>query len=298
MISYLKGIEVFLAIAKHSSFSAAARAMGVGVPAVSQRLKLLEQELGVTLLTRTTRALDLTPAGRVLLSGAGPALEQVQASIEKARSAGKAKSGTLRLTIPWSAYKILVAPVLADFHAAYPDIRLELSFDEALVDIVREGFHAGFRLGDRLADGMIATRLTGPLVAAYTASPEYFTAHGRPLHPRDLLSHNCICYRFVSANRIADWPFLIDGQETTMSPPARLVFDSFRSVVEAALGGHGIGWSLRAVVEDAVAEGRLESVLEPFAATHPPFHVFYPEENRQLEPLRLFIAFLKQRRAN
>lgn len=296
MTNHLKGIEVFLAVAKHGSFSAAARALGVGVPAVSQRLKGLEEDLGVSLLTRTTRALDLTPAGRVLLSGAGPALEQVQATIENARSAGKAKSGTLRLTIPWSAYKIAVAPVLADFHAAYPDIRLEMSFDEALVDIVREGYHAGFRLGDRLADGMIATRLTGSLVAAYSASPGYLAEHGRPSHPKDLLFHNCICYRFVSANRIADWLFSVDGHETRMTPPARLVFDSFRSVVDAALAGHGIGWSLRAVVEDALADGRLESVLEPFVKTHPPFYIFYPEENRQLEPLRLFIEFLKHGR--
>ncbi len=295
-MNHLKGIEIFLAVAKHGSFSAAARALGVGVPAVSQRLKTLELDLGVSLLTRTTRALDLTPAGRILLSGAGPALEQVQATVENARSAGKSKSGTLRLTIPWSAYKIAVAPVLAEFQEIYPEIRLEMSFDEALVDIVREGYHAGFRLGDRLADGMIATRLTDPLVAAYTASPAYFAEHGRPLHPKDLLSHNCICYRFVSANRIADWTFSVDGQETTMSPPARLVFDSFRSVVEAALAGHGIGWSLRAVVEDALADGRLESVLEPFTKMHPPFYIFYPEENRQLEPLRLFIEFLKRGR--
>lgn len=297
MKSHLGGLEVFLAIAKEKSFSAAARSLGVGVPAVSHRLKAFEQEIGVELISRTTRSLDLTRAGQILLAGAGPALEEVRTTIESARRAGQATSGRLRLTIPWSAYKVIIAPALADFQAAYPDVQLDMSFDEGLVDIVREGFHAGFRLGDRLAEGMVATRLTPPLVAAYSAAPAYLAQFGRPEHPNDLLAHKCLRYRFVSANRLADWQFDIDGQEVSLSPPTRLVFDNFRSVVEAALQGHGIGWSLRAVIEDALSEGRLECVLERYCRTHPPFYIFYPEQHRRLELLRLFIDFLVARRA-
>lgn len=295
MIKPTGGVEVFLAIVRHGSLAGAAKALGVSAPAISHRLKALERDIGVDLLTRTTRSMDLTPAGRVLLEGAGPALSQVSAAIENARSAGKSSSGTLRLSIPWSAYKIVVAPVLAEFQAAYPDIRLEMSFDEGLVDIVREGFHAGFRLGDRLAEGMIATRLTPELKAAYSAAPSYLATHGRPAHPRDLFAHKCIRYRFVSANRIASWRFQIDGRETIIDPPAQLVFDSFRSVVQAAQDGHGIGWSLRAVVEDHLSDGSLETVLDPYVLMHPPFYVFHPEQHRRLEPLRLFVDFVQAR---
>jgi DNA-binding transcriptional LysR family regulator len=295
MSGTVSGIEVFLAIVRHGSLAGAAKALGVGAPAISHRLKALERDIGVDLLTRTTRSLDLTQAGRVLLDGAGPALSQVSTAIENARAAGRSTSGTLRLSVPWSAYKIIIAPVLADFQATYPDIRLEMSFDEGLVDIVRDGFHAGFRLGDRLAEGMVATRLTPELKAAYSASPAYLDEYGRPAHPRDLFAHKCIRYRFVSANRIASWGFRIDGRETTIDPPAQLVFDSFRSVVQAARDGHGIGWSLRAVVEDHLSDGALETVLDPYVLMHPPFYAFYPEQHRRLEPLRIFIAFLKAR---
>ena len=294
MSGVIGGIEVFLAIVRHGSLSAAARALGVGVPAVSHRLKALERDMGVELITRTTRSLDLTAAGRVLLDGTGPALEEVSAAIENARAVGKAKSGVLRLTVPWSAYRIIIAPMLSDFQKAYPEIRLEMSFNEGLVDIVQEGFHAGFRLGDRLTDGMVATRLTPPLMAAYSASPDYLAQHGWPAHPGDLLAHKCIRYRFVSANRVADWLFMVDGRTVTVDPPPHLLFDDFRGVIEAARSGHGIGWSLRRVVEDDLSEGRLVTVLDSYVIEHPPFYIFYPEQHRRLELLRLFIDFLRE----
>ena len=203
----------------------------------------------------------------------------------------------MRLTLPWSAYKIAVEPVLAAFQAAHPGVRLELSFDEALVDVVRGGFHAGIRLGDRLAPGMIAVRLTSPLIAAYSASPRYLAERGRPAHPRDLFHHNCIRYRFITTNRIADWEFTEDGRTFAVDPPAHLVFDGFQSVVQAARDGHGIGWSLRAVVEDAIADGALETVLDDYVLEHPPFYLYYPEQNRRLELLRILVEFMLRTRA-
>ena len=290
------GIEIFLAIVRLGSLRSAARSLGMGAPAVSYRLKALDRELGVNLLVRTTRSIELTDAGRALVNRAGPAFAQIDEAVAEAREAGRAKTGTLRLTLPWSAYRIAIEPVLAEFQAQYPDVRLELSFDEALVDIVGNGFHAGIRLGDRLADGMVATRLTPPLRAALSAAPAYLERHGRPDHPRDLLAHKCIRYKFISANRIADWQFREDGQTFTVDPAASLVFDSFQSVVQAAREGHGIGWSLRAVIEPDLSDGTLQTVLDPYALEHPPFFLYYPEHNRNLDLLRLFIDFLSARR--
>lgn len=292
----LHGIEVFLAIARAGSLRGAAQALGIGASAVSHRLKTFEQSIGVTLFARTTRSIELTAAGRSLLEGAAPAFSQMGEAIEQARETGGAEKGSLRLTLPWSAYKIAIAPVLEAFQSTYPDIQLEMSFSEALVDVVGDGFHAGIRLGDRLADGMVATRLTGPLPAAYSASPHYLERHGRPKHPRDLLNHKCIRYRFISANRIADWQFVENGQEFSVDPPASLVFDGFQSVVQAARDGHGIGWSLRAVVTEDLAAGALEAVLEDFVTEHPPFYLYYPEHNKNLSLLRLLIDFLVSKR--
>lgn len=288
----VSGLEVFLAIAREGSLRAAATSLEIGAPAVSHQLKRLEQQIGVELFARTTRSVELTEAGHALLDGAAPAFDALSAAVEDARAAGRTQKGTIRLTLPWSAHKIIIAPRLAAFRAAYPDVRLDLSFNEALVDIVSEGFHAGIRLGDQLAPGMIATRLTPPLMGAYSASPSYLSEHGRPSHPRDLLEHQCIRYRLVSANRIAPWPFRVGGEAVTVDPPASLVFDSFQSVVQAIRDGHGIGWSLRAVVEDELQRGTLETVLDRFTVEHPPFYLYYPQQNRRLPLLRLLIDFL------
>ena len=294
----LHGIEVFLAIARAGSLRGAAQALGIGASAVSHRLKTFEQTIGVTLFARTTRSIELTDAGRTLLDGVGPAFSQMSDAIEQARETGGAEKGTLRLTLPWSAYKIAIEPVVSEFQAAYPDVRLDMSFNEALVDVVGDGFHAGIRLGDRLADGMVASRLTPPLRAAYSAAPSYLERYGEPAHPRDLMNHKCIRYRFISANRIADWQFQEAGQVITVDPPAALVFDSFQSVVQAARAGQGIGWSLRAVVADDLEAGTLKAVLEGYATDHPPFYLYYPEANKRLKLLRLLVDFLASKRAS
>ncbi|MEM7225766.1 MAG: LysR family transcriptional regulator [Pseudomonadota bacterium] len=291
------GLEVFLAIAREGSLRAAARSLGVGAPSVSYQLKALEARMGVDLLVRTTRSVELTEAGRTLLRGVEPAFREIVDSIENARETGRSKTGTLRLTLARSALKIVILPVLAEFQEAYPDICLDLSINEGLVDIAREGFHAGIRLGDIISPGMIGVRLTGPLTPAFSAAPSYLDRFGRPAHPRDLLHHKCVRVKFISANRIADWHYREDGQIKTIDPPSNLIFDSFQSVMQAVRDGFGIGWSLRPVIEDHLASGALESVLEPYVTELPPFYLYYPEPNRRLELLRLFVDFLIVKRA-
>jgi len=287
----IAGLDVFMAIVREGTLRGAARSLGLGAPAVSSQLKNLETSLGVSLFVRTTRSIELTDAGRALLGGADPAFALLRQAVEEARSAGRATTGRLRITLPWSAYKIAIAPRLGAFQQAYPDIELEFSFNEALVDVVRERFHAGIRLGDRLTPDMVAVALTDPLPGAYSAAPDYWAEMGRPKHPRDLLRHRCIRYRFITTDQIADWQFQEDGTTFSVVPPAALVFDSFQAVVQAALDGRGVGWSLRAVVADHLAAGRLETALDGFVIRHPPFYLYYPEQNRRLELLRLFIDF-------
>ncbi len=292
----IAGIEVFLTIVQEGTLRGAARALGVGAPAVSHQLKALERRLGVDLLVRTTRSVELTEAGRTLLKGTAPAFREIIDAIDGTQIIGGSSTGTLRLTMPRSAYKMILGPVLTAFQDAYPEVCLDLSINEGLVDIVREGFHAGFRLGDRLTDGMVALRLTEALTPCFSAAPGYLDAYGRPRHPRDLLHHKCIRYRFVTSNRIWDWQFMEDGQVKIVEPPTTLVFDSMQSVTQAVRDGNGIGWSLRPVIADDLEAGRLETVLDRYIVKLPPFYLYYPEQNRRLGLLRLFINFLNDNR--
>ncbi len=290
------GLEVFLAIVRAGSLRAAARALGVGAPAVSHQLRAFERRIGVDLLVRTTRSLELTEAGRALLAGAGPAFEEIVGAIEGTRAIGRSKTGTLRLTLPISAYKIVIAPALAQFQARYPEISLNLSINEELVDIVGEGLHAGFRLGDRVTPGMVAVRLTGPLSPCYFAAPAYLATFGRPRHPGELLDHRCVRYRYRTANRVQDWQFMEDGQTKSVDAPTRLLVDDMETLRQAVRDGQGIGWCLRPMIEDELRAETLETLLDPYVVKLPPYYLYYPDQNRRLEPLRLFIDFLVARR--
>lgn len=292
----ISGIEIFLAIVRAGSLRAAARSLGVGAPAVSHQLKALERKIGVDLLVRTTRSIELTDAGRTLLAGAAPAFQEIIDAIEGTRVVGKSNTGTLRLTLPQSAYQMILAPVLADFQARYPDVCLDLSINEGLADIVKEGCHAGFRLGDQLTTDMVAVRLTGPLTPCYFAASSYLTAAGRPTHPRDLLNHKSVRYKFITANRIHDWQFVEDGQTKTVDPPTRLVVDDMETLRQAVRDGNGIGWSLRALIDDDLQAGAVKTLLDSYVPKLPPYYLYFPEQNRRLELLRLFINFLASRR--
>ncbi len=290
------GIEVFLTIVREGSLRAAARTLGVGAPAVSLQLKALEEKMGAALLFRTTRSIELTDAGRVLFEAAAPAYRDMIYAVKKTREVGQSTKGTLRLSLSRGAYVTAIAPVLEKFQADNPGICLDLSLNEGLVDIIRDGFHAGIRLGDILSPDMVAVRLTPPLTPAYFAAPAYLDRHGRPEHPRDLLDHRCIRYRLPTANKVADWHFTEEGQDKTIDPPARLIFDHMVGVIQAAREGHGIGWSLRATVDEHFASGNLNSVLDPFVRELPPFYLYYPEQNRRVECLRLLIDCLVSHR--
>ncbi len=290
------GIEVFLAIVREGSLRAAADAMGVGAPAITLQLKALEEKLGVDLLFRTTRSLELTDAGRVLFDTAAPAYRDLTYAVKKSKEMAKSTTGTLRLTMSRGAYFAAVAPMLKEFMSDNPGISLDISWNDALVDVVREGFHAGIRFGDILEQNMVAVRATQTLIPAFFASPEYFNKCGRPEHPRDLLHHQCIRYRQPTSGTIRQWWITENGQEKQIDPPARLTFDTAIGVIQAAREGLGIGWSMRATMEDHLKVGELETVLDPFVKELPPFYLYYPVQNKRVECLRLFVECLKSYR--
>jgi DNA-binding transcriptional LysR family regulator len=285
----LPGLQTFLAIAEHGSLRSAARVLGVNPPAVSLQLRAFEDRLGTALFTRSTRSVTMTDAGRALFLSTRHLIGGIEEALDTAREVGKARSGQLRITLPYRAWQLVIAPRLAAFQAAYTGVDLDLSIDEGLVDIVSRGIHAGIRLGDYLQNDMIARRLTPPLEGAYVASPDYVNQHGNPMHPSDLLSHSCIRHRQVSSGRIAEWRFLVDEAEVSVEVAGRLVLNDLRTVVEAARQGLGIGWSLRAGVSDDLRRGDLVEVLPAYGVPRPGFFLYFPKPLARLGVLRAFI---------
>lgn len=289
------GIDVFLTIVREGSMRSAAARLGVGASAVSLQLKALEDRLGIALFFRTTRSLELTEAGKTLFEAAAPAHRDLTYAIKKTMEMARSTTGTLRLSLSRGAYLAALAPMLKAFLAENPGISLEISWDEELVDINRQGFHGGIRMGDVLSPDMIAVRITPPIRSAFFAAPSYLKAFGTPERPRDLLERQCIRHRHPTSGKLREWPVLEDGQEISIDPPARLIFDSAAGVIQAACEGHGIGWSMKATMEDHLKTGDLALVLEPYARNLPPFYLYFPEQNKRVECLRLLVDFMKAR---
>lgn len=285
----LHGLRTFLAIADIGTLRSAADALGVNPSAVSQQLKTFEDSLGTALFVRNTRSVALTDAGRALRDRTHNLFAEIDAALTATRSAAGTTSGQLRITLPYRAWQLIIAPRIAGFRDTYPEIELDLSVDEELTDIVAGGFHAGIRLGDYLADEMIAVALTAPQAATYVATKEYLARQGTPETPADLLHHDCIRYRQISTGQIAPWRFIVDGADTEVEVTGNLVFNDLRSVVDAASRGLGIGWSLRAGVAGQIESGELVEVLADHTPDRQRFYLYYPKQLKSLNRLRAFI---------
>ncbi|KAA0020641.1 LysR family transcriptional regulator [Salinicola corii] len=289
----LHALQTFVTIADQGSLRAAARVLGVNPPAVSHQLKAFETRLGVPLFARSTRSVALTQAGRALYEGSSHLLGALGETLENTRNAAKARSGRLRITLPFRAWQLIMAPKIAAFHSAYPGIELDLTIEEGLTDVIANGFHAGIRLGDHLQDNMVAIRLSAAEETAYVAAPEYLHRHGTPHTPEDLLHHPCIRYRQPSSGKVADWQFFDALREFTMTPRGTLIFNDFRSVVDAAAQGLGIGWSLKRGVQDELQRGTLIQVLAEYTPTRPGFFLYFPKQIQDFGLLRAFIEHFR-----
>jgi DNA-binding transcriptional LysR family regulator len=287
------GLSVFLAVAEHGSLRKAAAALGVQPPAISYQLKALEQRIGADLFARTTRSVRLTDAGQALLARAGPALAELGDALEDARNASGATRGTIRLTLPYVAYEMTIARKLRAFQLQFPHIELDLSFDEAFVDMVAEGFHAGIRLGDHIQQDMVAVRLCPPFKETVFAAPSYLHKHGRPRQPKDLLQHSCIRYRYIASGRFAEWRFKVRTGVIAVDVNGSLIVNSTSALVSAALDGIGIGWLFQPAVEKELSAGKLESVLSGYCLEQPGYFLYFPRSSSRAHAFKTFVEFMR-----
>lgn len=293
----LDGIVIFTRVAEKRSFTAAAVELGVTTAAVSWSIKRLEARVGTSLLTRTTRSVGLTEAGELFLQQALASVANVEAAIEAAQRMGVNPAGLLRLSVPYVA-QTLIEPVLEGFAAAYPAVELELVFEDRFVDIVAEGYDAGIRIGEMIAQDMIAVRLTKPSPLTVVGSPAYFARRGKPLRPEQLSEHACINVRLFGG-ALYRWMFTErsgrgEPRTFTMDVKGPLTVNGPATCTSAAVAGVGLTYNIASVVEPLVRQGLLEPCLEGFMPESPGFFIYFPNRKQMLPKLRAFVDFWKQ----
>jgi len=289
----LRDLSAFIAVARTRNFRRAALEQNVSVSSLSQRLRDMEERLGVRLMNRTTRSVGLTEAGELLLARVGPAISDVSDALDQVRGLRGVPSGRLRINAPPPAIDLVLAPMAAPFLQAYPQIELEIVSDSSFVDIVAGGFDAGVRYGEHLEQDMIAVSLGPPQRYAVVASPQYIAQHGRPKHPKDLLHHAAIRTRFGSGG-LPDWEFEKAGRIVKVAPPGRLIATHQGLARRAALDGVGFWPTFEGWVRDDIKSGALVSVLEDWCEPFPGPFLYYPSRRQLPSALAAFVAFVAE----
>lgn len=287
-------LRAFATIARHGNFARAAAELGVTPSALSQTLRHLEARLGVRLLHRTTRSVAPTEAGARLLARLGRVFSELDAALEEVNDFREHPTGVLRLIAPRSATEHFLQPVLARYHAACPDVVLDLTMNDAVVDIVAAGYDAGIRLGERLEQDMVAVRLGGPLRQLAVASPAYLARQGTPRTPQELLQHACINWRQSGTPALYAWEFADNGRWFEVAVKGPLIFNDRRLAVDAAIAGLGIAlWSDR-FLKRFLDAGLLVPLLEEYSPPFPGFYLHYPAGRHPPAALRALIDVLRE----
>jgi DNA-binding transcriptional LysR family regulator len=274
------------------SFSAVGRELGLTQSTISKHIAALERELRVQLFARTTRKLNPTPEALRLYEGVQHLLEAADAIQSAIGGARAVPSGLLRVTLPDSYGRAVVMPLVAQFLAAHPRVRLDVRLTDQAVDLIEEGVELGVRIGDLSSSTLIARPL-GIAEHLVVATPEYLAAHGEPRHPGDLLQHNCIVY--TGAARGHRWVFDSDQGRQTVEVPSTLGLNSADAIYAAVLQHVGIARVPAWVVGNDLATGRVKRLLPDDYPTPLPIHIVYPQTRLLSARARCFIEFLVER---
>jgi DNA-binding transcriptional LysR family regulator len=258
-------------------------------------VRAVEEALGAPLFARTTRSVALTDAGERFLAAITPALATLDDAAERLAADKGRVTGVLRLNAPRVSLPVAITPVVAAMAWRYPDLTVEITQDDGLVDIVAGGFDAGVRLGEMIAEDMVAVRLTAPFKAIMVASPSYLDAKGEPKELADLQQHNCIGYRLISSGAIYGWELLdSNGRDVAVqvSGPAR-VTDALLAR-ELALAGVGIAYLFEPLVRADIRERKLKWLMPKASIEEPGLFLYFPRNAANMPKLRAFIDVARE----
>ncbi|TPM57448.1 LysR family transcriptional regulator [Mesorhizobium sp. B2-2-4] len=286
-------LAVFIAVAEAGSFTRAAAKLGLSQSALSYAVRTLEQRLGVRLISRTTRSLSVTVAGERLLRSLRPAFDHIESEIAAVTALRDKPTGLIRLTTFRYAAKSVLWPVLAKLLLEYPDIEVELSLDEGLVDIVASKFDAGIRIGEQVQKDMVAIRIGPDLRMAVVGSPSYFANRTVPKTPRELGEHRGISYRQKTGGGLFAWEFEKGGEELEVRMNGPLVINDGEMLEAAALDGLGLAYTFESQVAPFIADGRLIRVLEDWCQPFSGYHLYYPSRRQHTAAFALLVEALR-----
>ncbi|WP_174865599.1 LysR family transcriptional regulator [Pectobacterium polaris] len=288
-----KDIVAFITVAKERSFTRAAAQLGVSQSALSHTMRNLEERLGLRLLTRTTRSVSPTEAGERLLERVAPCFDAIADELASLRELSHKVAGTVRITASDFAFNAFVWPRLSGELLKYPEIKLEISNDPALTDIISERFDAGIRPGDQIGKNMASVRISPDLQTVMVATPSYFQENAIPLTPDDLEKHSCINTRFSLSGGINAWELKKEDKTLQCRVDGPLIFNSIYAALDAALAGFGLAYIPEILARPYLASGRLLRVLQDWCHLRQGFHIFYSSERQLLPALSLIIETLR-----
>jgi DNA-binding transcriptional LysR family regulator len=286
-------LVAFLAVARERSFTRAAAKLGVSPSALSHTIRKLEERLGVRLLTRTSRSVSTTEPGERLLKRVGPHFDQVAEELEGLTELRDKPAGTLRITTGDQPAESILLPALAKLLPLYPDLNVELMIDNGFVDIVAERFDAGVRLGETLAQDMIAVRIGPDMQMAITGSPGYLKNHEVPKTPDDLGKHICINLRHQAKGGNSVWDLEKDGRAINVRVEGQLVVNDIAVVRQAAVNGLGLCYLPRDYLQAQIDAGELVQVLEEWCPPFAGYHLYFPSRRQQSPALAAFVAAVR-----
>ena len=289
-------IAVFERVAHHASFTRAAEELGISPSALSQKLRMLEKRLGVRLLDRSTRRVGVTEIGQTFLLDARKGLSALATAVSSLDELRDQPAGLLRLTVSRTAADLVVLPHLTPFLEAYPAITLELDCDNTLLDLVASGFDAGIRLGENLAQDVVAIPLGGPQRLATVAAPSYLEGRVAPRVPEDLMQHRCLNVRLGES--LYRWEYACKGRRVDIQVGGTLVTRDGDTLLTAIRAGAGIGLAFESQIQDDLVAGRLVPLLEKWWPKFPGFHLYHPSRAHIPRKLSAFIDFFRTRLDN
>lgn len=291
----LGDLLAFIAVARERSFTRAAAKMGVSQSALSHTIRALEARMGVRLLTRTTRSVLPTEAGERLIETVAPRLDEIEAEVAAVSEMGDKVAGTIRITAIDYAVDSLLWPRLAPLLGTYPDLRIEISTDYRMVDIVADRFDIGIRWGDQVAKDMIAVRLAPDMRQTIVATPAYLHARGVPQTPQDLTQHSCVGLRLASSGGIYAWELQNGDRQMQARIDGQTVFNGAYQMLNAALSGCGLAFLPEDLTLPHLQAGRLQSVMADWCPVFPGLHAYYPSRRQSSRALGLVIEAIRLR---
>ncbi len=283
----------FLAVARERSFTKAAAKLGVSQSALSHTIRGLEARLGLRLLTRTTRSVSPTEAGERLLQTVGHRFEEIEAELESLSELREKPAGTIRISAGEHAVNAILSPALMKFLPRYPDIKVEITVDHSLIDIVAQRYDAGVRSGEQVAKDMIAVRIGPDMRMAVVGAPSYFAKRSPPKKPQDLTEHNCINLRLPTYGGLYAWEFEKGDRELKVRVEGQLVLNGTTQMLNAALAGLGLAYVPQDLAQPYLDGGDLTRVLEDWCPPYSGYHLYYPSRRQSSPAFALLVDALR-----